>query len=72
MEENPASSSDPHQNDLENYQSYMHTSDQQLHDVYNQEHTGQSYYQNRNPQHQPNIHTYDQRWNDGYDNAGQL
>ncbi|XP_060759364.1 uncharacterized protein si:ch73-139j3.4 isoform X2 [Neoarius graeffei] len=71
MEENPASSSDPYQNDLENYQSYTNTSDQQLHDAYNQEHSGQSYYQYHDPQHQHNSHMDDQRWNDGYDNAGQ-
>ncbi|XP_017350380.1 tetraspanin-19 [Ictalurus punctatus] len=66
-EEIPASSSDLHQNNLESYQS----SDQQLHDAYNQEHTGPSYDQYHDPQHQPNNHTYDQRQNNEYNDAGQ-
>ncbi|XP_026779634.3 tetraspanin-19 [Pangasianodon hypophthalmus] len=70
MEETPASSSDPHQNDQQYYQSSIHTSDQQLHDAYNQEYPGQSYYPYHDRQHQPNIHTYDQRQNDEYDIAG--
>ncbi|MCJ8743051.1 hypothetical protein PDJAM_G00089230 [Pangasius djambal] len=69
LEENPASASDPHQNDRAYYQPSIHTSDQ-LYDAYNQEHTGQSYYQYHDRQYQPNIHTYDHRRNDEYDNAG--
>ncbi|KAF7693871.1 tetraspanin-19 [Silurus meridionalis] len=71
--ENPASSSDPHQNDLEYYHPNINTYDPQVYDAYNQEQTGQTFYQDCDLQHQyqPNIHTYDQKWNDGYDNAAQ-
>ncbi|XP_058273662.1 CD82 antigen [Hemibagrus wyckioides] len=67
MGENPASSSEPQQNDLDYRQDYTH---QPMHDVYNQ---GQGYRQDPDPQpqHLPDIHAYDPRRNNEYDDVRQ-
>ncbi|TSK13331.1 Leukocyte antigen CD37 [Bagarius yarrelli] len=56
IEENPALSSDPQQNDLEYHQAYTHTQthEQPMHSAYNLEPPEQSYYQDTEHQHEYN------------------
>ncbi|KAK3517818.1 hypothetical protein QTP70_018971 [Hemibagrus guttatus] len=67
MDENPASRSEPQQNDVDYHQDYRH---QPMHNVYNQ---GQGEYQDPGPQpqHRHDIHAYEPRQKDEYDDVGQ-